>query len=96
MSKSDHTTDAPVNLAAENAQTRGELIPGAELHLTVASAIKRVRVKALAGLSEVVPDLIAARTAAEAEAIMEGALRGALDELAAVEAEFADDGPQAA
>ncbi len=109
----DHTTDAPVNLAAErvrltrlaraqadeleaeNAQMRGELVTAESVHLMVASVIERVRTKALAGLSGVVPDMIAAQTVAEAETIMEGALRGALDELTAVEAEFADDGPQA-
>jgi phage terminase Nu1 subunit (DNA packaging protein) len=83
-------------LEAENAQMRGELIPMAELHLTLAPGIERVRAKMLAGLLGVVPDLIAAQTVVEAETIMEGALRGALDELAAVEAEFADGGPQAA
>ena len=83
-------------LEMKNAQMRGKLVTSAHAHLTLTSGIERVRVKMLAGLLGVVPMVVAAHTPAEVEAMLTDALRGALDELAAVEAEFADDDPHAA
>ena len=78
MSRTDHTSDAPLNLAVER---------------VVASGIDRVRSKLLALCSEIAPRLVGAKQA-DAEAMLMDAVHEALDELDAVaEAALSGDDP---
>ena len=64
----------------ENAVARGELVPRQKLQQAVASGIERVRSKMLEQCEEIAPLVVAAKTVAEVEAIIEGAVVKALQE----------------
>ena len=92
MNKADHTH---LDLNAEQARlaraqaehaemtaalARGDLVPRQTAQQAVADGIERVRAKLLAQFSEIAP-LVVGKTVAEAEAIIDTAVREALDEL---------------
>ncbi len=104
MSNTDHTPDAPLDLAAERARlaraeaeyaalkgavVRGELVPRERVGLMVAAYIERVRGEMMAQIDAMAPRLPAA-TEAEFEAMFTDAVIEALKELPP------DDGPIAA
>ncbi len=104
MSNTDHTSDGPLDIAAERARlaraeaehaalkgavVRGELVPRERAHLMVAAYIERVRGELLAQIDAMAPRLIGA-TEAEFEAVFMEAVLEALKELPP------DNGPIAA
>ncbi len=111
MSSTDTTPDAPLDLATEQARlaraqteytemqnqlARGEMMTVGDFHTMVENALVHVGAKMLALCDEIAP-LVVGKTAAEAEAIIDTAIRAALKELGdAAEAAFPEDDPEAA
>ncbi len=110
MNSTDHTPDAPLDLATERARLtraeaefaelkaavdRGELIPKERARQTITDAIDRMRDKLLALTDAMAPRLIGAPQA-DVEAMLMEAVHEALEELDAVaEAAFPEDDPKA-
>ena len=61
----------------------GEFLPRSEVHRLVTSAFARVRAKLLGLPSKLAPLVVAAKTAAEAQAMLKDTVYQALNELAA-------------
>ena len=95
MNSTNTTPDAPIDIDVqrarlakakdelreiENAVARGELVPRQKLQQAVASGIERVSAKMLEQCEEIAPLVVAAKTVAEVEAIIEGAAVKALEE----------------